>query len=313
MPIPTPPTTTPPLAPGAHFAGHEVVALLHRGAHLDVYEATRGADRRALKLARTDASWQEATTVRFRNEAESAALLRHPHLVRIHEVGVEGAVPFVSADLLAGETLAARLAARGAIPLTEAVDLLLPVMSALVMVRTRNVAHGAADVGNVFLTAGERGPHPWLVDVGVLKTGPADDKRADARAVAALFHAMLAGAPRAGAWTPPALRDALVALRVPPEAAATFARAFDDAAATSPSVRQLGRALLPVASAAARSAWSGDFTGSLLARGRRALVPRSAAQAFGLLLAFFVAIAGIWLIRAQVRPGMHMPFTERRP
>jgi hypothetical protein len=314
MPAPAPPTIAPPLPPGARFAGHEVIALLHRGAHLDVYEAARGGERGALKVVRVAAPWEPAALARFRTEAEGAAALRHPHLVRVRAVGEEAGVPYLFADLLVGETLAAHLAARGPLPLVEAVDLLLPVMSALVLVRRRDVAHGEASAVNVFLTAGAGGAHPWLLDVGLVKAATFEDKRRDARSVGALLRAMLTGAEGTDAPTPEALRADFAASGLSPEAAATLARAFDDgAAATAPSVRQLGRALLPYASAAARSAWADDFRGSLLARGRDALVPRSASRALGLLVAFLLLVAGLWMVRAQLRAGMRTSVTDQRP
>ena len=67
----------------------------------------------ALKLLLPGAD--EKTYTRFRREATTAGALRHPHIVRILQIGVApmGEVAYIAMELVEGESLADLLAQRG--------------------------------------------------------------------------------------------------------------------------------------------------------------------------------------------------------
>ena len=46
---------------------------------------------------------------RFEREAKAAALLQSPHVVQVHDYGVEGDLPYLVMELLDGEDLGERL------------------------------------------------------------------------------------------------------------------------------------------------------------------------------------------------------------
>ncbi len=298
------------LSPGASFGEYEVIALLHRGAYIEVYRAKRGGELVSLKVPPVERELHERDVERFRTEAESASLVRHPHLVRVREVGVVEGVPFLSTDLLSGTTLGARLESDGAFDLTAAADLLLPLLSALVTLRGRNVAHGEMKPQSVMLTTAERGDHPWLVDFGIAKRDPIDDRRRDTDAVGALLLAMLVGEGRVRDCTPESLGSALRDVAVPPELVAALVARAD----VPPSVRQIGRAMAASASPGVRALWANDFhepTADGHPADRKTPIPRSARRAFGLLVVLVLMIVGLWFIRARLRPSMRTPITDR--
>ena len=91
--------------------------LLHeigRGGMGIVYEAEQiSLGRRvALKLLPLAGSLSSKQLQRFRNEARAAATLHHPHIVPVHEFGVENGVYFYVMQLIVGESLAELLAER---------------------------------------------------------------------------------------------------------------------------------------------------------------------------------------------------------
>ena len=126
----------------------------------------------------------EEAVERFRREAHAAARLSHRAIVRVFdllELDDEGEAIRQSGDrtphayaivmeLLHGETLGDMLAKRGKLPLEEALDLFLPIASALGHAHRADVIHRDLKPDNIFL-AREPDGHviPKVLDFGVSK------------------------------------------------------------------------------------------------------------------------------------------------
>jgi serine/threonine protein kinase len=108
---------------------------------------------------------------RFRREAEIVALLQHPHVVQVVDFDTtERQEPYIVMELLAGETLAARLEREHRLPLAQVVRIATQVASALGAVHRAGIVHRDLKPGNVFLTE-MPGEGPWvkLLDFGISK------------------------------------------------------------------------------------------------------------------------------------------------
>src|SRR5438094_706930 len=68
----------------------------------------------ALKMILSGAHADAEQRGRFRREAESAARLRHPNVVQVHEVGEAGGLPFLAMEYVEGPSLGQWLADRHA-------------------------------------------------------------------------------------------------------------------------------------------------------------------------------------------------------
>jgi serine/threonine protein kinase len=136
----------------------------------------------AIKLVRGSVV-QPGAAERLRMEAQAAARVRHPSTVRVLDFGTTTTgEPFLVMELLAGQSLAALLKARGRLPEQEAVRLLLPVASALAAAHEQGVIHRDLKPANVVVvTLDEEGHYlPKLVDFGVAKVIRADAERSAA-------------------------------------------------------------------------------------------------------------------------------------
>jgi WD40 repeat protein/tetratricopeptide (TPR) repeat protein len=93
---------------------------------------------------------------RFLREGRSAAQLRHPGIVVVHEAGCEDGLPYLVCDFIDGRTLADLLATRR-LDFREAADLVGQVAEALAYAHAHGVIHRDVKPSNILL---ERPPPP---------------------------------------------------------------------------------------------------------------------------------------------------------
>ncbi len=126
----------------------------------EVYKArdTRLDRTVALKVLPEHVASDSALKQRFEREARTVAALNHPHICTLHDIGSQDpstgggeAVDYLVMEHLEGETLADRLA-RGPLPLGEAVQHALVILSALEAVHRHGLLHRDLKPANLMLT-----------------------------------------------------------------------------------------------------------------------------------------------------------------
>src|SRR6266567_952309 len=121
----------------------------------------------AIKLLPPEFAAQETLRDRFLREARTAARLSHPYIVPIHSVDEIGGFVFYVMAYVEGETLAQRVAARGAVPPHEATRVLREVAWALAYAHAQGVVHRDVKPANILL---ERGTERAMVtDFGIAR------------------------------------------------------------------------------------------------------------------------------------------------
>src|SRR5207249_8903798 len=110
------------LAPGTRLGRYEVRSLLGAGGMGEVYLAyDHDLEREiAIKVLRDGSGGNADRLRRFTQEAKAASGLHHPNVAHVYEIGLHDNVHFIAMELIAGETLRARIA-RGPIPVDEVV------------------------------------------------------------------------------------------------------------------------------------------------------------------------------------------------
>ncbi len=124
----------------------------------------------ALKLIRRDVA-NAQTADRLLQEARAAARLRHPSIVRVHDFGeTEYQDPFIVMELLNGDSFGAVLDRKGSLTAARAVQMLLPILSALSDAHAAGIVHRDLKPENIILVAERSGTIlPKLVDFGIAK------------------------------------------------------------------------------------------------------------------------------------------------
>ncbi len=148
--------------------------LIGRGGMGEVYEANSVTDRgeAAVKLLHPGTLADPTHVARFVREAQTAAKLDCPHVVRVLEVGTTaGEVPFLAMERLRGHDLAHQLRRQRRIALPAAVTLADHIAAGLEAARAAGIVHRDLKPHNVFLA--EQGTvHRWkILDFGVSKQG----------------------------------------------------------------------------------------------------------------------------------------------
>lgn len=141
---------------------YQLGELIGRGGMSDVHAATdsRLGRRVAVKLLKSSLASDPVFRTRFRQEAQAAARMAHPTIVRVfdagEETGTDGAgdetvVPYIVMEYVDGRMLK-DLIAEGPLPVAEACRIIESVLTALEYSHRAGVVHRDIKPGNIMIT-----------------------------------------------------------------------------------------------------------------------------------------------------------------
>ena len=168
----TDPFSAETLPPGTTLGRYEIRRLIGRGGMGCVYEAVhRDLKKRvAIKTLLPSLAASDEARIRFLREGEAASRIRHPNVVDVTDVGIEGQTSYLVMEYLEGEDLASLIARQGALSIEQSADFLLPVAAAISSAHEQGVIHRDLKPANILLArSAVGGLQPKVLDFGISK------------------------------------------------------------------------------------------------------------------------------------------------
>ena len=155
------------LAMGTMLGPYRVEALLGAGGMGEVYRArdTRLGRTVALKILPTHLRANAQLHARFEREARAVALLNHPYICTLHDIGRDRDIDYLVMEFVDGETLTAVLE-RGRMPVAQAIGLTREVAEALAAAHAKGIIHRDIKPSNIIVTPAG---HVKVVDFGLAR------------------------------------------------------------------------------------------------------------------------------------------------
>ena len=140
---------------GRIFGHYRVIGKLGVGGMGVVYEAedTRLSRRVALKFLPDDLASDPDAARRFQREAQTIALLNHPHICTIYDVDEHDGRGFIAMERLEGMNLKVYMAKK-MLETAEVLDIALQITDALEAAHEKGVVHRDIKPGNIFVSEG---------------------------------------------------------------------------------------------------------------------------------------------------------------
>jgi eukaryotic-like serine/threonine-protein kinase len=159
--------------PGDVIGGkYRIVRLIGDGGMGTVYEAHHELldTTVALKFLHSELAKRAGLGSRFLQEARVSARIRSPHVTHVTDVDqtADGS-PYLVMELLHGEPLQQAMDRRGKLPVEQAVDFALQILSGLESAHAIGVVHRDLKPDNVFIVPATGGPLLKLIDFGIAK------------------------------------------------------------------------------------------------------------------------------------------------
>jgi serine/threonine-protein kinase len=152
---------------------YQLVRVIGRGGMGAIYEAQHArlaGKRYAIKFLAPQFAENPELLARFRREAEIASQLGHEHIVEVHDFNVADGQAYLVMELLDGEDLAARLAARGPLGLEAMEHIVAQLASALDAAHRAHVVHRDLKPQNIYLCRRDgRDDYVKVLDFGISK------------------------------------------------------------------------------------------------------------------------------------------------
>jgi TolB-like protein/tetratricopeptide (TPR) repeat protein len=192
------------IQPGTTLGRYQIVSLLGSGGMGEVYRARDERLGRDVAIKVLNAAPDSDRLTRFEREARATALLAHPNILTIFDVGSHDGAPFIVCELLEGQTLRGRLAS-GPIKPGEAIGIALQLARGVAAAHAVRVVHRDIKPENLFIT------HDGtlkILDFGLAKLKTEALLANDAETVDVSSPGLLIGTP--GYMAPEQVRGAVV-------------------------------------------------------------------------------------------------------
>lgn len=132
---------------------YQIIRTIGEGGMANVYLAYDTILERevAVKVLRGDLANDEKFVKRFQREAKAASSLNHPNIVEMYDVGEDDGNYFIVMEYVNGKTLKNLIKRRGALSLSETIDIMLQLTSGIAVAHDSYIIHRDLKPQNVMI------------------------------------------------------------------------------------------------------------------------------------------------------------------
>ena len=166
---------------------YELLELIGVGGMADIYKAKDITEDRtvAVKIMKNEFIGSEDFIRRFRNESKAIALLSHPNIVKIFDVGFTEKLQFIVMEYIDGITLTDYIAKHGVLKWKDVVHFTMQILKALQHAHDRGIVHRDIKPQNVMLL--EDGTIK-VMDFGIARFNRETDKTMSEKAIGSVHY-----------------------------------------------------------------------------------------------------------------------------
>ena len=132
---------------------YEITELIGEGGMADVYKAVDVVDNKtvAVKILKKEFAESEEFLRRFRNESKAIAVLSHPNIVKIYDVGFSEKIQFIVMEYIDGITLKEYMENEKILSWKDAVHFVTQILRALQHAHERGIVHRDIKPQNIMM------------------------------------------------------------------------------------------------------------------------------------------------------------------
>lgn len=166
---------------------YEITELIGEGGMADVYRATDVVEHRtvAVKILKKEFAENEEFLRRFRNESKAIAVLSHPNIVKIFDVGFSDRIQFIVMEYIDGITLNEYMEQQGQLGWKDAVHFILQILRALQHAHSKGIVHRDIKPQNIMML---RDGTIKVMDFGIAKFAREDGKTGTDKAIGTVHY-----------------------------------------------------------------------------------------------------------------------------
>ena len=133
---------------------YEIISLVGSGGMADVYKAmdTRLGRQVAIKVLKEEYSSDKNFVSKFRAEAQAAAVLSHPNIVNVYDVGEDEGLHYIVMELVEGITLKKFIERKGKLELKEAVGIAIQIAQGMEAAHANHIIHRDIKPQNIIIS-----------------------------------------------------------------------------------------------------------------------------------------------------------------
>src|SRR5690348_987372 len=138
---------------GQQLGNYRLLRLVGRGAFAEVYLGEHQYLERLAAIKVLHVQMEPKNQEQFRREARTIAHLQHPHIVQVHDFGLDDQTPYLVMEYTPGGTLRSQHPKGTRLPLEQIVTYVKQIASALDSAHQQHVIHRDIKPENLLLTA----------------------------------------------------------------------------------------------------------------------------------------------------------------